>query len=276
MFFGGYEVMERTFLAFVANRVGEIQMFSDPQQWQHVSTEQNPADLISRGINAEDLKDNSLWWNGPDWLLKDEDNWPRVADNSPPTEMKESRKPTVLVSHRSPVQQNPATNATTDEWRLSPNRYSSWMRLVCIYARVVRVLCNMQKKTNRVFGKALQPEEIQDAEEDIIRKVQLEVFSEEYQALKSNKTISPKSPLIKLSPRIDENGIIRMDGRLTYADYLPYDVKHPIILPRGHHVTKLIVKHYHERANHTGGVNFILAQLSQRFWIIAAREEIRS
>jgi hypothetical protein len=134
----------------------------------------------------------------------------------------------------------------------------------------------MQKKTNRVFGKALQPEEIQDAEEDIICKVQLEVFSEEYQALKSNKTISPKSLLIKLSPRIDENGIIRMDGRLTYADYLPYDVKHPIILPRGHHVTKLIVKHYHERANHTGGVNFILAQLSQRFWIIAAQEEIRS
>jgi hypothetical protein len=73
----------------------------------------------------------------------------------------------------------------------------------------------MQKKTNRVFGKALQPEEIQDAEEDIIRKVQLEVFSEEYHALKSNKTISPKSPSIKLSPRIDENGIIRMDGRLT-------------------------------------------------------------
>ena len=32
----------------------------------------------------------------------------------------------------------------------------------------------------------------------------------------------------------------------------------------------------HEKANHAGGVNFILAQLSQRFWIIAAREEIRS
>jgi hypothetical protein len=124
--------------------------------------------------------------------------------------------------------------------------------------------------------KALQPEEIQDAEEDIIRKVQLEVFSEEYQALKSNKTISPKSHLIKLSPRIDENGIIRMDGSLTYADFLPYGVKQPIILPRSHHVTKLIVKHYHERANHTGGVNFILAQLSQRFWIIAAPEEIGS
>ena len=36
------------------------------------------------------------------------------------------------------------------------------------------------------------------------------------------------------------------------------------------------MKHYHEKANHAGGVNFILAQLSQRLWIIAAREEIRS
>ena len=266
----------KDFRAFVANRVGEIQMFSDPQQWQHVSTEQNPADLVSRGVNVKDLKENALWWNSPDWLLKDKDNWPRVSGDSPPTEMKESRKPTVLASRSLPVQENPATNATAEEWRLNPNRYSSWMHLVCIYARVVRVLCNMQKKANRVYGKALHPEEIRDAEEDIIRKVQSEIFPEEYKALKSKKAISPKSPLIKLSPRIDENGIIRMDGRLTNADHLPYDVKHPIILPRGHHVTKLIVKHYHEKANHAGGVNFILAQLSQRFWIIAAREEIRS
>ena len=39
-------------------------------------------------------------------------------------------------------------------------------------------------------------------------------------------------------------------------------------------MTKLIVKSYHEEANHIGGVNFILAQLSKRFWIIAAREQI--
>ena len=40
-------------------------------------------------------------------------------------------------------------------------------------------------------------------------------------------------------------------------------------------MTKLIVKNYHERGNHAVGVNFILCQLSERFWIIAAREEIR-
>ena len=134
----------------------------------------------------------------------------------------------------------------------------------------------MRKKENRVHGEALHPEEIRDAEEAIIRRVQIEAFPEEYQALKAKRAILPKSRLIKLSPRIDESGIIRMDGRLTNADYLPYDTKRPIILPRGHHVTKLILKHYHDQANHAGGMSFILAPLTPRFLITAAREEIRS
>ena len=35
----------KDFRAFVANRIGEIQSGSDPAQWQHVRTDQNPADL---------------------------------------------------------------------------------------------------------------------------------------------------------------------------------------------------------------------------------------
>ena len=73
---------------------------------------------------------------------------------------------------------------------------------------------------------------------------------------------------------MDESGVIRSTSCLEFAEYLPYDTKFPIILPRGQWVTKLIVKSYHEEANHSAGVNFVLAQLSQRFWIMAAREEI--
>ena len=40
-------------------------------------------------------------------------------------------------------------------------------------------------------------------------------------------------------------------------------------------MTKLIVKHYHEKGNHAGGANQTLATLSTRFWIISGREEIR-
>ena len=38
----------------------------------------------------------------------------------------------------------------------------------------------------------------------------------------------------------------------------------------------MIVKHYHEKGYHARGTNQTLADLSSRFWIIAAREEIRA
>ena len=78
-----------------------------------------------------------------------------------------------------------------------------------------------------------------------------------------------------MSPRIDEDEIIRSDGHLKFAEQLPYDVQFPIILPRTHWITKLIVKHYHEKANHAACVDFILSQINKRYCIIAAREEIR-
>ena len=84
------------------------------------------------------------------------------------------------------------------------------------------------------------------------------------------------SSLSKLNPRLDEQGVIHSDSRLRYTEYLPYDVRFPVILPRGHWVTMLIVKYYHELSNHTAGTNFVLSQISQRYWIVAAREEIRN
>ena len=69
--------------------------------------------------------------------------------------------------------------------------------------------------------------------------------------------------------------MIRSDSRLRFAEYLPYDARFPIILPRGHWVTRLIVRYFHELANHSAGINFVLAQFSQRYWIPAPRDEIK-
>ena len=67
---------------------------------------------------------------------------------------------------------------------------------------------------------------------------------------------------------------MRSDSRLQYADFLPNDVKFPIILPRRKRVTKLIVKSYHELGKHNAGTNQTLSALSAKYWITAAREEI--
>jgi hypothetical protein len=55
----------RDFKPFVANRIGEIYRSSNPKQWQHVPTNVNPADLLSRGKNVDQLQSNFIWWNCP-------------------------------------------------------------------------------------------------------------------------------------------------------------------------------------------------------------------
>jgi len=43
--------------------------------------------------------------------------------------------------------------------------------------------------------------------------------------------------------------------------------KHPFIFPKRHHVTKLIVQHYHELVGHSG-TQHVLAATREKFWIL--------
>ena len=56
---------------------------------------------------------------------------------------------------------------------------------------------------------------------------------------------------------------------------LPYDAKHPVVLPKRHHISKLVVAHIHDQGHHSLGVNATLAELRQKYWIINGREEIK-
>ena len=84
-----------------------------------------------------------------------------------------------------------------DEWRLNPKRFSSWIHLVQLHARVRRVIHNMFNPENRQNNKELLPEEIRDAEEKIVQRAQQEAFREEYEALERKKPIQ-HSILLKL------------------------------------------------------------------------------
>ncbi|XP_018343838.1 PREDICTED: uncharacterized protein LOC108749560 [Trachymyrmex septentrionalis] len=58
----------RRFSVFVANRVSEIQRLTQATDWRHVPSNQNPADLLSQGLNPSDLIYTTTWWTGPDFL----------------------------------------------------------------------------------------------------------------------------------------------------------------------------------------------------------------
>jgi len=65
-----------SFHTFVANRVAAIQRCSNAEQWKHVRSKDNPADIISRGIAPEKLPNCSMWFFGPIFLHEKGSNWP--------------------------------------------------------------------------------------------------------------------------------------------------------------------------------------------------------
>ncbi|PFX13817.1 hypothetical protein AWC38_SpisGene22069 [Stylophora pistillata] len=253
----------------------EIQSSSNPNQWRYVPTNEIPADFVTRGLTVPELAEKNSWWEGPSYLKEKPSEWPinklttvRASD----TEVRKSNK--CQLDPSDGRDRMMVTIEGDGESRLEPKRFSSWLRLTRIQARIYRFLKNCLLPNGRRTRGELTVEEIQDAEIRIIKAAQ-RLFKEECSALSSGKPLPMSSKLLTLKPRLDEDGVVRSDGRLENAEYLPYDVKYPIILPRKEWVTKLIVRWYHQQGNHPSGTHQTLAMLSSRFWLMQRREEIR-
>jgi len=87
-------------------------------------------------------------------------------------------------------------------------------------------------------------------EEAIIKMVHRQAFPEDIDSLSKNRP-ARTSGLQKLDPFVDSQGMLRVGGRLQES-CLPYNIKHPLILPRKSHVVNLIIQHCHEQAAHQG------------------------
>ena len=73
---------------FVHNRVMKIQAKSN-MQWRHVSKDENPADIGTRGCGAS--KQSELGWLRPKWLAKRE-QWPDEIETIPTSETETEAK----------------------------------------------------------------------------------------------------------------------------------------------------------------------------------------
>lgn len=53
---------------FVQNRVAEIQRSTEKLQWGHIDTDDNPADVPTRDITIEELRNKEIWSSGQSFL----------------------------------------------------------------------------------------------------------------------------------------------------------------------------------------------------------------
>ncbi|XP_023819257.1 uncharacterized protein LOC111948793 [Oryzias latipes] len=243
---------ERRFATFVANRIAKIQERTERHQWKYVDTASNPADDVSRGMSASDILSSERWVSGPSFLQGSEEDWPTQPKLGSLPEIAEIKQTKAVYM---------ASCKTADGLDNLLERYSDWHRLrraVAILLRLKSLLC---KKPGKQLLEPITVEEIQAAEVAILQNIQGSCFG-------SGEI--PSSCIASLKPfKDDKTDLLRVGGRLVNAP-IPFEAKHPVILPKCHHITKLLIKHYHLRLGHSG-MERVLSEIRQRFWILKAR-----
>ena len=241
---------------FVNNRVREIRSRVKPSYWSHCPGVSNPADLPSRGLSCLELSVSRLWRLGPEWLLTGFEPGPQseVLSTDIPKECAQELKAT--QSH---------TLVTTGpnisiESLLEPTEFSTLSKLLGTTAMVLRAVRRFK------YGKVeAQPsvhivEERKQAEILWVRSAQ--------RSFTNLKNLTKQFNLFK-----DEHGVWRCGGRLANIE-VPFKTKFPILVPRSHYLSTLIVKQAHERVLHDG-VKETLTEIRSKFWIPSGRSFTR-
>lgn len=242
---------------FVRNRVGTIQSESIGYEWKYIRSAVNPADIVSRGQLPEELRQNSLWWNGPQFLAASEYN---IEDTE---EIPEDDLPELKVVT--------ATPAILYEPFPFFAQQSSFRKIQRIMGYVLRFINNSRKaqSTDREQGTHLTIQELRQSSEAIIKVLQQVYFGDEIQRVICKQ---PCKRLGNLHP-IYEDGLLRVGGRLDRSK-LPFAAKHQIILPDKDAVTKKMITTMHEEHLHIGQAGLISA-IRQRYWLLNARSAVR-
>lgn len=246
---------------FVANRVAEIQNTLPSHLWRHIESAHNPADCASRGLTRVELEKFKLWWQGPEFLLTSVNEWPKDNINYPKDQNVEEKKQ-ALVAHINPVIPNSMIL-----------RFSNYELMLNSIVRCLRWF-RMKKSSSKALHQPIKLTEVQEVEKILIKIVQTESFGQEIASLQKDHGTHPKSKIHNLDPFLDSEGILRVGGRIQLAN-LSEDRKHPIILPPKHHFTRILTVYMHQRTLH-GGYALTGQRINQNFWIVNARQTIKS
>jgi len=222
-----------------ANRLDDIrQMGRDlgiPVEYRHVPTDLNPADLASRGFAtaAEFREVFQFWITGPEFIRKSADQWPPniKRGGEPPSAVKELLALALAATVDTPP-------LTLPDFGIQPedDNYTEFL-----FAQIGQA--------------APTADDLRDAEIRLLRRAQEIVYNKELTACDNSTTsaaIRTEGPLRRQAIWRDEDRLLRLISRAVGADCLPTDAALPIVLPRDHPLTGLIIRDAHRQVEHQG------------------------
>jgi hypothetical protein len=188
----------------VANRVNHRQETTNVEDRSCISSQENPADLVSRGADANVLRNLSLWWRGPDWLQVEA--WPKGEEIADINDERKRVNPIPVASLLTQLSQE-----------VIFTKFSSWNKLQQVTAYCLRFIHNCHYKTTRHQG-TLSSTELNEATLLCVKRTQTDSFIKEKADLLEKGSLSNKSSLLLLNPFLDGNELLRVGGRLENSD----------------------------------------------------------
>ena len=252
---------------FISHRVKEIREAFPTATWSFTPSGDNPADLLTRGLSADQLKSSILWTCGPDWLL-DRSTWPTWTPTSALHLQAEEE------ALRTPVTQHTEDSTENEPCVLSSidtSRYSNINCLLAVTSYILRFVHNLRKVQHRLSG-PLSSTELANARRLLIKGIQRLTYCEELTYLLKKRPKCP--PLVRqLRLFLDNDQLICCGGRIHNAPTTEL-AKFPVLLPANSSFTALIVMNTHTNLHH-GGVSITVTALRQVYWIPSIRQYVR-
>lgn len=223
---------------FVRNRVNAITETIPGNKWNYVKSEQNPADIVSRGCDYKTLMKSQLWFNGPEWLKREEE-----IDQTNKFELNIEEREVIQREERKEVRIL-VSQLIVDNWVTRfAQKYSNFSRSCRILGWIKRFINNCRNR-EKIIQKFITIAETINVQSLIVKQLQELYFEEELVALNGEKCVSRSSQLRHLNPFIDEVGCLRVGGRIQSSN-LPFEQKHPLIIPAKGGLVTLIIEEAH-------------------------------
>ena len=178
------------FKSFIDHRISSIRELSPLSEWRHIPSAENPADLGTKGIKANDAQKWAFFHGGPEFLRHDVSTWPpkRPVTNSKKPQLGQVVDSTIASADIGEVVsvsdayrdsivlpiQLLATNSTIEEVQIDDNelghdpwplraasKKQSWSGKVRIVAIVIKTILalktRVENKKNNVLESRLRP-----------------------------------------------------------------------------------------------------------------------
>ena len=269
----------RLWRQYVQNRINEIRKLSSSDRWNFCPGAINPADLPSREI-ADHLRDNeSIWFKGPEFLYKPEDQWPNDPVGESSIAYEEAVKSPSHVVHSLTVESSETESIKLDiNVVIDIDRFSNYKKLLRVTAYVFRFINALKKEnvsepTQVVKSMFLTAKEIEFAELAWIKSIQRSSFAKELNYLIHNPKTLPPQYVQQFGLYKDKNEILRCKGRIGNST-LDFESKNPVLLPSKHCFNELLIRDIHERVKHNG-IRDTLTTTRERYWILRGRESVK-